>query len=369
MVHRWHTTTTLTKCVVVWCCGCCFEYPQQWQQHILTTCVVEWCCGSQHPQHHTTTPHFVEMCCCTVLWVLFRVPTTTHFNKMCCCMVLWVLRHTTPFTLLKCVVVGTRNNTIQQHILTKCVVGTRNNTHNTIQQHTLLKCVVVGTRNNTHNTIQQHTLLKCVVVGTRNNTHNTISSGVPQGTVMGPLLFLLYINDLPQHVTSEVRLFADDCLLYRAVRTPEDHHALPRDLEHIHAWSLTWGMSFNATKCYVMAITNKKQPSSFLYSLGGRVLSKVPSTTYLGVTLREDLQWETHITGITVQSEIQYPTRTRTRTIQQHILLKCVIVGTRSNTIQQHTLLMFLLCVTYDDVCVVSSTHSLHPHHFNNTLC
>ena len=99
MVHRWHTTTTLTKCVV-WCCGCCFEYPQQWQQHILTKCVVEWCCGSQHPQHHTTT-HVVEMCCCTVLWVLFRVHTTTnvllygvvgvtthnyiHFVKMCCC--------------------------------------------------------------------------------------------------------------------------------------------------------------------------------------------------------------------------------------------------------------------------------------------
>ena len=129
-----------------------------------------------------------------------------------------------------------------------------------------------------------------------------VESGVPQGTVMGPLLFLLYINDLPQHVTSEVRLFADDCLLYRAVRTPEDHHALQRDLEHLHAWSLTWGMSFNATKCYVMAITNKKQPSSFLYSLGGRVLSKVPSTTYLGVTLREDLQWETHTTGITAKA-------------------------------------------------------------------
>ena len=54
---------------------------------------------------------------------------------------------------------------------------------------------------------------------------------------------------------------------------------------------------------------------------------------------------------------------------QHHILLKCVVVGTRSNTIQQHTLLMLLLCVTYDDVGVVSSTHSLHPHHFVVVVC
>ena len=58
--------------------------------------------------------------------------------------------------------------------------------------------------------------------------------------------------------------------------------------------------------------------------------------------------------------------------IQQHILLKCVVVGTRNNThntTQQHTLLMLLLCVTYDDVGVVSSTHSLHPHHFVVVVC
>ena len=60
MVHRWHTTTTLTKCVVVWCCGCCFEYPQQ---HILTKCVVVWCCGCcfEYPQQHILTK-------CVVVW-------------------------------------------------------------------------------------------------------------------------------------------------------------------------------------------------------------------------------------------------------------------------------------------------------------
>ena len=63
MVHRWHTTTTLTKCVVVWCCMVLWVlYPQ----HHTTTHFVKMCCcgySKQHPQHHTTT-HFVKMCCC-----------------------------------------------------------------------------------------------------------------------------------------------------------------------------------------------------------------------------------------------------------------------------------------------------------------
>ena len=161
-----------------------------------------------------------------------------------------------------------------------------------------------GIRGDVHQWIScflKERIQQVVVDGTMSDSVE-VESGVPQGTVMGPLLFLLFINDLPQQVTSEARLFADDCLLYRAVRTPEDHYALQRDLENLHSWSITWGMSFNANKCYVMALTNKKQPSSFLYSLGGCVLSKVPSTTYLGVTIREDLQWENHISGITAKA-------------------------------------------------------------------
>ena len=156
------------------------------------------------------------MYCCTVLWVLFRVPTTTnvllyggvgvtthntiHFAKMCC----------------------TRNNThntIQQHILTKCVVvGTRNNTHNTIQQHTLLKCVVVGTRSNTHNTIQQHTLLKCVVVGTRNNTHNTIQ----QHILLKCVVVGTRSNTIQQHTLLMLLL----CVTYDDVGVVSSTHSL-----------------------------------------------------------------------------------------------------------------------------------------------
>ncbi len=72
-----------------------------------------------------------------------------------------------------------------------------------------------------------------------------IDSGVPQGTVMGPLLFLLYINDLPGHVTSNVRLFVDNCLVHRPIRTPDDQDKLQQDLHALTTWATTWIMKFN----------------------------------------------------------------------------------------------------------------------------
>ena len=62
-----------------------------------------------------------------------------------------------------------------------------------------------------------------VVVESVSSKPATVDSGVPQGTVLGPLLFLCYINDLPEMVSSQVRLFADDCLIYRKIKEYKDH--------------------------------------------------------------------------------------------------------------------------------------------------
>ena len=73
-------------------------------------------------------------------------------------------------------------------------------------------------------------------------------SGVSQGTVLGPLL--IYINDLPDCVMSRVRLFADDCLLYREIHNPEDQLALQKDLDILEQWASKWGMQFNPCLLY-----------------------------------------------------------------------------------------------------------------------
>ena len=91
-----------------------------------------------------------------------------------------------------------------------------------------------------------------VLVGGVASSPTSVDSGVPQGTVLGPLLFLLHINDLPQIVSSKVRFFADDCLLYRTIRCREDQLALQRDLDLLSKWGDTWGMKFNAAKCQIM---------------------------------------------------------------------------------------------------------------------
>ena len=64
----------------------------------------------------------------------------------------------------------------------------------------------------------------------------SVKSGLPHGTVLGPLLFLMYINDLPDNLTSNVRLFADDCVIYRAISGDNDAHLLQTDLDQLNEW-------------------------------------------------------------------------------------------------------------------------------------
>jgi len=122
-----------------------------------------------------------------------------------------------------------------------------------------------------------------------------VDSGVPQGTVLGPLAFLCHINDLLDCVKSTVRLFADDCLLYRRIRSRQDHLKLQEDLRALEEWAATWGMRFNAKKCYIMSINNK---TNNFYQLDNHILQQVDENPYLGVTFTENLKFSNHINKI-----------------------------------------------------------------------
>ena len=89
----------------------------------------------------------------------------------------------------------------------------------------------------------------------------TVESGVPQWTVLVPILFLYHINDLPNAVFSKVRLFADDCLLYREINNENDQNTLQKDLQNLEKWATNWGIKFNATKCYMLSLRKKIQGS------------------------------------------------------------------------------------------------------------
>ena len=129
-----------------------------------------------------------------------------------------------------------------------------------------------------------------------------VKSGVPQGTVLGPLLFLIHINDLPDCVDSRVRLFADDCLVYREISSQDDQMALQRDLKCLENWAHAWGMKFNPSKCTILSIHRSKSPFSCFYTLCDSVLQHTDEAKYLGVTLTSDMDWSPHIQHITSKS-------------------------------------------------------------------
>ena len=132
--------------------------------------------------------------------------------------------------------------------------------------------------------------------GTRSSEADVLS-GVPQGTVLGPLLFLAFINDLPESTrNSDARLFADDCLLYRHIASKNDSALLQQDLTALERWEETWQMTFHPAKCTVIRIsTNRRQIINTSYQLHGHTLEVVDSSKYLGVTISEDLTWRKHI--------------------------------------------------------------------------
>ena len=143
-----------------------------------------------------------------------------------------------------------------------------------------------------------------VLVDGTKSPEEAVLSGVPQGTVLGPLMFLLYINDMPSQVQRDTRcrLFADDSLLYRVIDSTLDQVQLQQDLKNLEKWALDWGMVFNPSKCYVMHINRGRTHRPYLYELCGVLLKSVTQERHLGVILTQSLSWSNHISQVSVKA-------------------------------------------------------------------
>ena len=125
---------------------------------------------------------------------------------------------------------------------------------------------------------------------------NPVTSGVIQGTVLDPVLFLVYINDLPNCVNSStIRLFADDCLIYKEIHSQKDTEFLQADIDALQTWKRRWLMSFHPQKCQLLRITRKPYPITAQYNIHRHALEVANTANYLGVTLHKHCAWSKHI--------------------------------------------------------------------------
>ena len=100
---------------------------------------------------------------------------------------------------------------------------------------------------------------------------------------------------ISKNIHSQLRLFADDCLLYRAINTEQDTLQLQQDFDLLSSWAETWQLKFNINKCTIMRFTRSTSPLTFNYQLNNQVLSTADQHLYLGVLPDKKLSWSPHI--------------------------------------------------------------------------
>uniref|UniRef100_A0A1X7SDX7 Reverse transcriptase domain-containing protein n=1 Tax=Amphimedon queenslandica TaxID=400682 RepID=A0A1X7SDX7_AMPQE len=142
--------------------------------------------------------------------------------------------------------------------------------------------------------------LQCVSVGNRVSSLLPVTSGVPQGSILGPLLFILYINDLPMSpLHSSLLLFADDSKCHRVIKSTRDCQLLQSDLGLLSNWSETTGLTFNSEKsCVISYHLPRSAPVNFNYTLEGKPIAHRSTYKDLGVVFSNSLSWSTQVDSV-----------------------------------------------------------------------
>ena len=132
-----------------------------------------------------------------------------------------------------------------------------------------------------------------MVVQGDESTWRPVKYGIPQGSVLGPLLFVIFINDLPDCVSSDAYFFEDDTKIFRIITKQEYKEELQQDLQKLDEWNMKWLLKFHPSKCKYMMIG--KTDTHFSYTLQGQQLQKVQEEEDLGVTIDDQLSFESHM--------------------------------------------------------------------------
>ena len=146
-----------------------------------------------------------------------------------------------------------------------------------------------------------------VVVDGKSSSDFAVNAGVPQGSILGPTLFLLFINDLPDDIISRIGIYADDTTLYSCLDEPTDNREFDRvemaanlqyDLRTVVEWGEKWLVSFNSKKTQLVSFTRQRDPSWVPVSMNGGDLSEFSDLRLLGLSLHSELSWNSYIVSI-----------------------------------------------------------------------
>ena len=129
-----------------------------------------------------------------------------------------------------------------------------------------------------------------VMIGDSSSNWVQVKSGVPQGSVLEPTLFLAFINDFPENINSTIRLFADDAKLFRPIKTENDKEILQNDINKLCEWSDKWQLNFNVNKCRVLHVGNRNLKYDYQMSIGPELpnITQTQIQKDLGVYFQQD---------------------------------------------------------------------------------
>jgi hypothetical protein len=140
--------------------------------------------------------------------------------------------------------------------------------------------------------------MRTIVNGVGSNWVEVLS-GVPQGSVLGPLLFLLFVNDLPDWVHNSIRMFADDTKIWANIQIAEDSMSLQKDLDRLVEWSNLWMLKFNPAKCKVMHIAHNFETK---YTMQEDTLSKTEEERDLGIVITSNMKVSTQCSKAAIKA-------------------------------------------------------------------